>query len=79
LSDDAASDEPSRPVRALALDTETILLGGGALVLILAVPAGLFLYRGRTQLAIRLVVIFAAMVVVTGYALHTAAKVEREE
>jgi hypothetical protein len=45
--------------------------------LIIGLPAALFLYAGRTEVALGLLAIFALMVLATAYALHVAVRAQQ--
>ncbi len=73
------SDEaPPRPIKPLAQEPKTLALVIAILVLLIGIPAGLYAWAGRWDVAVALVVAFVAMIGLTAYALKVAVEVERE-
>lgn len=60
-----------------ATNPRTVLLAAGVFLLIIGLPAALFLYAGRVEVALGLLAIFALMVLATAYALHVATQAQR--
>lgn len=63
----------------LGIGTEprTLAVVIGSFVLVIGLPALLFLLAGRTQVAVGLVAIFIVMVLATGHAFRKAVEAER--
>jgi Ca2+/Na+ antiporter len=62
-----------------ATSPRTVLLAAVAFLLVVGLPAALFLYAGRIEVALGLLAIFALMVVATVYALTKAAQADEDE
>jgi membrane protein implicated in regulation of membrane protease activity len=54
-------------------------VAAGVFLLVIGLPAALFFYAGRMQVALGLLAIFALMVLATAYALHKAMEAEDSE
>lgn len=59
-----------------ATSPRTVLVAAGVFLLIIGLPAALFLYAGRVEVALGLLAIFGLLVLATAYALHVAARAE---
>jgi hypothetical protein len=68
-------EEDEQPLPATS--PRTVLLAAAAFLLIIGLPAALFLYAGRTEVALGLLAIFALMVLATAYALHVAVRAQQ--
>lgn len=68
-----------RPLLGIGTEPRTLGLVIGVFVLVIGLPALLFVLAGRTDVAIGLVVIFVLMVVATGYAFRQAVDAERAD
>lgn len=62
-----------------ATSPRTVMVAAGVFLLVIGLPAALFLYAGRMQVALGLLAIFALMVLATAYALHKAMEAEDSE
>lgn len=66
-----------RPIKPLAKEPKTLALVIGILVLLVGIPAGLYAWAGRWDVAIGLIIAFVAMIALTGYALKVAIEVDQ--
>lgn len=62
-----------------ATSPRTVLVAAGVFLLVVGLPAALFLYAGRVEVALGLLAIFALMVLATVYALHKAVQADEAD
>lgn len=75
---EGSEDEPAKPtLLSLGTSRRTLAIVVGAFVLILGVPAALFAFAGRVDLALGLLGLFALMVLATGYAFREAVEAQQ--
>lgn len=62
-----------------ATSPRTVMVAALVFLLVIGLPAALFLYAGRVEVALGLLAIFALMVLATAYALHKAMQAQELE
>lgn len=61
-----------------ATSPRTVVYAAIAFLLVIGLPAALFLYAGRVEVALGLLAIFGLMVLATAYALRKAMQAEQD-
>lgn len=76
MSGDEGEDD-RRPLLGIGTEPRTLAIVIGAFVLVIGLPALLFLVAGRVDVAVGLVGVFIVMVLATAHAFRKAVEAER--